>query len=213
MYYSSQVKEIASQHKEKKDEMSRAEFLSGFRKGDKLIPVITITVYWGTDAWDAPINLHDMLEDVDAELKGFIPNYHINLVAPYYMSELDFRKFQTSLGKIFKFLKYAKDKHKINEILKKELNTSIDNETVSMINLFADVKIRLEEKEETNMCQAIEELKQDYAEEKVNESKAIDCVTAVENIMKNLSLSLEEACRVLEYTVETYQNAKLLIAK
>lgn len=47
-----------------------------------------------------------------------------------------------------------------------------------MINLFADAKIRLEEKEETNMCQAIEELKQDYAEEQVNKSRAIDCVTA-----------------------------------
>lgn len=37
-----------------------AEFLSEFHKDDKLTPVITITVYWGSGKWDAPRSLHEM---------------------------------------------------------------------------------------------------------------------------------------------------------
>ena len=205
--YSSQVKDIALRHRKQKDEMSKAEFLSGFCQTDKLMPVITITVYWGSDAWDAPTNLHDMFDDIDVELKGFIPDYHINLVAPYHMQESDFKKFQTTLGKILKFLKYAKDKNKLGQVLAEDITyKTLDNDAVSMINLFADAKIKLEEqKEETDVCQAIEEMKE--------ECKAAECIKTVENAMKNFSVSLEEACKALGYTIEAYQEAKLIVAK
>ena len=35
------------EHREKKDYDNKEEFLSGFKKSDKLTPVITLTVYWG----------------------------------------------------------------------------------------------------------------------------------------------------------------------
>ena len=38
------------------------------RDRDKLIPVITITVYLGTKEWDGPRKLSDMFGDVDEEL-------------------------------------------------------------------------------------------------------------------------------------------------
>ena len=53
-----------------------------FTKEDKLIPVITITVYLGTKEWDGPRKLSDMFGDVDEELLPFIPDYRINLLAP-----------------------------------------------------------------------------------------------------------------------------------
>ena len=54
MEYGSQVREAATKHKKKKDFDNKDEFLSGFKKSDKLTPVITLTVYWGPDEWDAP---------------------------------------------------------------------------------------------------------------------------------------------------------------
>lgn len=46
--YGHQVSEIASEHRKEKD-LRDAEFLSGFSKEDKIIPVITLTVYFGSD--------------------------------------------------------------------------------------------------------------------------------------------------------------------
>ena len=53
--------------------ITSAEFLSGFHKGDKLIPVITAVVYFGADEWDAPMSIHEMLNIADEELLALIP--------------------------------------------------------------------------------------------------------------------------------------------
>ena len=37
-----------------KIKLTREEFLSGLRKGDKLIPIITAVVYFGAEPWDGP---------------------------------------------------------------------------------------------------------------------------------------------------------------
>ena len=38
------------------------EFLSGMRKGDRLIPCYTMVIYWGEEKWDGPRSLGDMME-------------------------------------------------------------------------------------------------------------------------------------------------------
>ena len=57
-----------------------AEFLSGFHKEDKLKPVITVTVYFGTDKWDAPRNLQEMFDVQDSYIQRFLPDYPIPLI-------------------------------------------------------------------------------------------------------------------------------------
>lgn len=41
--------------------LTSEEFLSGLRKGDKLIPIITAVVYLGEDPWDGPRSLFDII--------------------------------------------------------------------------------------------------------------------------------------------------------
>ena len=65
--YASQVEEAANSHKRavkarKKDKktpkvptvrtLSSGEYLTGFYKEDKLIPVITLVIYFGSEEWD-----------------------------------------------------------------------------------------------------------------------------------------------------------------
>ncbi|MBQ4514214.1 MAG: hypothetical protein II969_14560 [Anaerolineaceae bacterium] len=57
--YVEQVSTIARVHKEKRD-LSGDAFLSGFEKTDKLIPIITLVVYFGSRKWDGPLSLHEM---------------------------------------------------------------------------------------------------------------------------------------------------------
>ena len=107
MAYGNQVKETAKKHRKEKDTATSDEFLSGFTKTDKLIPVITITVYLGTKEWDGPRKLSDMFGDVDEELLPFIPDYRINLLAPREIT--DFTGFRTSIRQLFEVLKNAYD--------------------------------------------------------------------------------------------------------
>lgn len=60
--YGKQIKEISKMHRKEGYLKSGSEFLSGFSKDDKLIPVITLTVYWGVEVWDAPRSLDEMIK-------------------------------------------------------------------------------------------------------------------------------------------------------
>ena len=164
MAYGNQVKETAKKHRKEKDTATSDEFLSGFTKEDKLIPVITITVYLGTKEWDGPRKLSDMFGDVDEELLPFIPDYRINLLAPREIT--DFTGFRTSIRQLFEVLKNAYDKEKMQEVLQNDEKFSrVDRETVEAINLFAGTDIDIDEKEEViDMCKAWEDQKNEGRE-------------------------------------------------
>ena len=164
MAYGNQVKETAKKHRKEKDTATSDEFLSGFTKEDKLIPVITITVYLGTKEWDGPRKLSDMFGDVDEELLPSIPDYRINLLAPREIT--DFTGFRTSIRQLFEVLKNAYDKEKMQEVLQNDEKFSrVDRETVEAINLFAGTDIDIDEKEEViDMCKAWEDQKNEGRE-------------------------------------------------
>ena len=82
-----------------------AEFLSQFRKADKLVPVITLVFYYHPDAWDGSLDLHGILRWSDDEAKNkilqkYVSNYRINLVDAGNIKELE--NFHTDLQEIKK---------------------------------------------------------------------------------------------------------------
>lgn len=156
--YGSQVKETARRHRKNHDKLTPAEFLSGFRKKDKLTPVITITLYWGADKWDGPRTLHDMLEHSDETLIKFIPDYHINLVVPEEID--DFKKFRTTLGEVLETIKVSNDKEQMRQLIfSNPVFQKMDNESVAAINTFLGTNIPLNKTEEvTDMCKAWDDL-------------------------------------------------------
>ena len=100
--YGQQVSEIASEHRKEKN-LRDAEFLSGFSKEDKIIPVITLTIYFGSDKWDGPRSLKDMFSaDIDEEVLSKVDDYHLHLIIPAEIK--DFSKFKTELGKAMKYI-------------------------------------------------------------------------------------------------------------
>ena len=205
--YGKQINETQKRHKQDNDKLSSAEFLSGFKRTDKLIPIIPITLYWGTDVWNAPTHLHEMFDDIDENLLAFIPDYHVNLIAPNLIS--DFDKFKTELGQTLEFIKYSNDTKHFKEMLSNLKDKRLTNETISTINLFtgSDIKTN-EEGEVTDVCLAIEEIKKEAVEEAV----AKEILKSVESVMENFHISLEEACKGLTYTLADYENAKKILA-
>ena len=63
LQYARQVDETARIHREKKDYKgrTRGELLSGFYKEDKLLPVITLVVFFSPQEWDGPRSLREMM--------------------------------------------------------------------------------------------------------------------------------------------------------
>lgn len=63
----------------KKKELTEDEYLSGMKKTDKFIPVITIVIYYGEKPWDGAVSLHGML-NIPKAMETFVNDYKIHLV-------------------------------------------------------------------------------------------------------------------------------------
>lgn len=94
------------------------EFLSGFWKEDRLIPSVTVMLYFSPDVWDGPLSLFDMMEVKDSRIFSFLDNYHVRLIAPAQMTDEEIMKFQSSLREVIFFIKYSKDRKNLGRILK-----------------------------------------------------------------------------------------------
>ena len=211
--YADQVKVRSKQREEEgKNNKGSAEFLSGYGKEDKLIPVITLTIYLGTDKWDGPKSLREMFGEQSEEISSMLPDYRLNLISPESIGKTEFDKFSTELGAVLEFIKYSKDKEQLGEIVKtKDSYKSLDRDTVRLLNEAAGLKIEMkEEEDQINMCQAIEEMKAESkaigkaegkAEGKI-EGKTESLVESVKNIMDSLSMSETQAMDALKVSEE-----------
>lgn len=163
--YGAQVTKAAKKHRAERDWGSSGEFLSGFHKEDRLTPVITITVYWGMEKWDAPRGLHEMLSTSDPDILAMVNDYRTGLVIPDEIE--DFTKFTTSLGKVLEAVQAAKDKALLKRLVDNgSLLWELENDAVSAISVFTGIDIPIRQEEvTTNMCEAWEELKKEMREE------------------------------------------------
>lgn len=193
--YASQVDEARNSYRKKNEEgdivsckgsitikLSREEFLSGFRKEDKLIPVVTGVIYFGPDEWNASRSIHEMLSNRDKDLLRAIPDYKINLITPRDTPDADFdTKFSTGLGLVLHAIKYSRTK--AVDILKATNHKKIDRVSGEFLRdaLNMDLEFSEPEKEgEVDMCKAVA----DYTlKEKI---------LAVIEMMKSLGYSEED---------------------
>lgn len=178
MEYENQRLMIEKRHKENRD-LSGAEFTSGFSKDDRLIPVISLTVYWGTSPWDGPENLHDMLDIPPSLLhyKDKIGNYKINLLEVCSIEDLE--QYTGELKALLGFVKYQKDRAALQKFIKanEAMFQELSRETARAIAVLGNAKEvdkylnRKDKNEEAvNMCEALQEMI--WEGEKVGEARA-----------------------------------------
>lgn len=203
---------IADRHRKKKD-LRGDEYISGFSKEDKLIPVFTLVVYYGTEAWDGPRELHEMLE-LPEELKPYqhlIGNYKINLLEIHSMENLN--QYAGELKALFGFIKYQKNREKLWNFVQEneEVFKAVSMETAYAIKVMAGISgieryLKQEEKKEAvDMCQAIQEMMEESRAEGYKEGCQ---VSLIQKVCKKLQKgkSLESIAEELEEDLSVILN-------
>ena len=212
--YEKQVKIYERMHRRKKD-LKGAEFLSGFAKGDKLVPVITITILWNSGVWDGARNLHEMFCVQDERVLRFVPDYKLNLIVPEEIE--DFERFSTELGTVLQICSCASDKNKMKQLLDSRAKEGmyLDLESAEVVNecLNAGIKLPEEEGVKIDMCKALEDWKEELLEtgmekgmEKGREEGKLETlleltregILAIEVAADKAGISVEEFGKLLE---------------
>lgn len=199
MQYARQVTKAAKSHRQEKEHKpSSGEFLGGFHKTDRLIPVVTLVIYWGPDRWDGPLSLKEMYAAADDAIMQYVPDYKINLIAPEQMSDDEIKEFKSSLKEVMLYIKYSKDKAKLQEIAQEDPNfLSMDRQAAEVINVTTNSRLKYPEGKETiNMCLAIEEMR--------NESRLEGEIKGAVETCKNFNKTLEETIQYISdnFTVQ-----------
>lgn len=194
LQYAKQVEKAIVSHKLSGDYkgVESDEFLSGFMKGDHLIPVVTLTILFDPKTWDAPVSIHEMFGTQDVKLLSLVPDYRINLIAPASMEDSNFDKFKTTLKEVLSFIKYSSDKDKLGEVLAAgEGFHHLGRSEVDVLNVCVGAKLTIKEGEEAiDLCKALEDMK--------TEERITTLLNGIKKLMKNMGLSVEQSMDALE---------------
>ena len=204
--YAGQVENSARSHREAKQWPSTSgEYLTGFYKDDRLIPVITTVVYFGSDTWNAPRSLHEMLSVQDPEILSMVPDYRINLFSPAEIKDEELDKLQSNLKEVMLFIKYSKDKRKLQELTSQTPGfRSLELKAARVIDSITGINLRFTETEgRVNMCQAVQEMCDDARAEGHQEQAMLtaqrmlqDPRFSPEDISRFSGLSLEDVLKL-----------------
>ena len=144
--YARQVMQIRDTRKSKENEESEkeyketpSEYLSRFRKNDRIKGIITLLIYYGDEQWDGPLSLHDMM-DLSDEDKDKAADYKIlHFIDVMRLTPEQLEKFEGQVKILLGFLRYKNDSRALEKFI-------ADNE--NLMNMVTE----LTEQTLANMC-------------------------------------------------------------
>ena len=165
--YARQLRRIKRRNEAKKDWADGVEYLSGVKRTDRLIPVITVVLYHGQENWNAPGRLQELLdmEGMDEILKSLLMDYRLRVIN---LTELREENFTTGLRELIGMMKRRNSKVAMQEYFREneERFRNMDDETYDLICTMINHRNLLKEKEKcrnkgkegVDMCKAIDDM-------------------------------------------------------
>ena len=207
--YTRQVSQTTEAHRKKEEWGTRAEFLSGFHREDRLKPVLTAVINFSGDPWDGPRSIHEMLEDVPPEIMELVQDYKIHLIDPAMLTESDCdKKFSTDFGKVMKILRFMHDSEKADKVMHTDpAYRRMRSSAAQVLKACAGLNIPIAEgKEEIDMTNAFDELTQKARndgmkkgrQEGIREGEQNMLLKNVRALMDTMHLSADQAFATLD---------------
>lgn len=167
---------------------------------------MSVTVYYGEQAWDGPLSLKDMIVEMPEEIESIFSDYKLNLIQVRESEQYRFRN--EDVKTVFEVSREIFKKN-FDRIYEMYGDRDVDAELIAMIGMITDSAelIRQGEKREVrNMCTALEELKnegrlegrQEGRQEGVRESavKLLGKGFSVPEVANLLELTKEEVMKM-----------------
>ena len=164
--YNKQYQDRRTYYRQNNIKLEENEFISGIRKTDRFLPVVTLVLYYGEEDWDGPTSLHDML-DIPEEIRAYVGDYPVNIIQ---VKESKLKFHNQSNVDLFKVLSILYDRSKTKEQRNEELrqyeaNRAIDEKVIDVIAATTNIKIEYNKVGERNVCTLWDEVREEGREE------------------------------------------------
>ena len=145
--YSRQARALQKKNEKAEDYRNASERLGRIRSTDRLIPVYTVCLYHGTDPWDGPLYLSDMMRfDKEDAFRKLFCDYPMILIRAD--ESMDYGAFRTSLRELLAVLPFRKDRKEMRKLIREqEAYRKLDRDTLEAIAVMTDNRKLLEKAE------------------------------------------------------------------
>lgn len=147
------------------------EFLSGFRREDRLLPLITLVIYFGTSEWDGPRSLHEMMLLQDEKLLKFVADYRLNIITPAEFSETAAGNLITDFPLLMKSIRNCGDKETFAAMAESTTLQEMSVEAAEILRLATGFRINRSEDKEVETVELAKGVRE-YGEDKKAEGRA-----------------------------------------
>ncbi len=161
--YDEQLRRIQRVHRERKD-LRGAEYVGRFARTDRVLPIVTIVLYYGKAPWDGATQLCELLDGnrQTDELAALVNDYKIHVLEVQSFEETS--RFKSDLREVFGFIRRAGDKEAEREFTRenKAAFRAIEEDAYDVIAALTGSRELEQIKEQyrseggrINMCEAI----------------------------------------------------------
>lgn len=183
--YSYQCRKISEKAKENKE---LKKYADGVPKGTKILPMVTLVFYTGSQPWDGPESVYDML-DIPENMKGWMkhttPDYRMNLIDARHMTDEEIDRFDGDLKAFLLMLRDRFDREKLKSVV------AMHRETWYAIS---------EIKKDRRYVEYIDRVSDEELKGGVNMDAALDYIESVgEEKVNRLGIMLTEAGRTEDF--------------
>lgn len=176
LQYEKQVRDLAAQHRKKHDAATAEEYLSGLTREDRLSPVITLVINFGSKCWDGPMSLHEMLTEQPSEVLRYVQDYQMALIDPMTMAESDFERFSSSLREVLSYIRCQKDKERMQKLLeeREQQFRRLERNAAMVIQAMTSTPLKIDQNAEViDMCEAIQGMMNDKMQQGMQQGRKL----------------------------------------
>ena len=111
------------------------------------------------------------------------------------------------MREVLLYIKYSREKEKLLELLKNDTGfRNLKTETAIMLNILTNSKLKFnEEKEETSMCLAIDELREEAKQEGIEFGRREGSENSRRELIRKMLMNHETMDKIKEYTGYTQE--------
>ena len=199
-------------------ELSSGEYLYGFRKSDRLHPVITIILYYGEEEWNGSRDLHGILDfqDIPEQIRQYVQNYRIHVI--------DVRRMErTDLRQVFDLIRFSGNRERLRDLIEQEpaygkLEEDAFDFASSYVGLreLSKWKEAVREGERFNMKTGFQMYEDEFLERGRAEGKEIGRVEATRSVIQSalaLNLPVEQIAQICSCGVDRVRQIQANLEK
>lgn len=210
--YEMQIKELEEENRR----CGRSAYTKRIHDDQKLAPVVTCVLHWGSEEWQGPKELHDMIrfpKESEGILKPLVPNYSMNLIEVAKLPKEMRERLTSDFRLIVEFFAHKNDLEALEKLVTDPANkirhpeefldalseVASDKKYKEMKNNIVNNK---EKKGEVSMCILADEFIRRGEQKGRLEGQREGRLEAVVSLVKSGLLKLEEAAAFLNITVD-----------